>query len=163
MIIARLTDEEETQLLELAEARQAIKRGGGFRDKRVDRSIGNVAMHLKGIRAEYVVAKALGVPFDTRVLCAGVEGKNLRLTDGRSVEVQSRQDWMIFNPNAFRSDVAVLVNPAYDRRLHICGWVDKATFQTNHFVHDFGYGMRQCMTSDALRPLDELVSLEKAA
>lgn len=169
MIKIKFTDLERWAMWEMARLREEAKTRHA-RDKRNDKKIPNIEMHYIGIKGEYGASRYLGVPFDMDALVAGRDA-DLHYR-AHTVEVKVLQKWLVITPGDLKCDLIVLANPdrrslpdrRVSKRAHayqdiwLMGWIDRASFERDHFTHNFGYGMRQCLRPNQLRQMGDLLN-----
>lgn len=158
---------ELVALWKLAERRVGAKTPNA-RDKRVDQRLRPVQAHYVGLKAEYAVARYLGVAPDVYAYGGGDGGVDLRYR-GRTIDVKNSFGGLVIpNLQVLRSDVIILVNPVgrtpdpflagVDTRhrfrdVIIRGWVTREQFEVSHTVKDFGHGPCLVMETDRINPM----------
>jgi hypothetical protein len=128
-----LTDQELRYLEMLAHGRNDPKIGV-VANRRVDERRDDYQINLEGLKAEYAVAKYLGVPLDDEINLRGRRQRgNLRYFD-KWLEVKwnnrSTGDLYFNNLLQFGADVAVLVVPGVKGTVRIVGWIKRNEFKT---------------------------------
>jgi hypothetical protein len=162
--VVRLTDREIWTLRQIAEARNAPKMAAGVTNYRIDPNQSDFDLHFKGLKAEYAVAKALGVPFDLSISLGGDDHeKDLLLADGRTVSVKFRTqrgwDYALTRDrlSEFKADLGILVWPAEGDALELVGYVTREDFAIRARRKNFTYGDRLVVEAAQMRPIDELL------
>jgi len=154
-----LTARELAYLEMLAHGRNDPKIGV-VANRRIDERTDDYQMNLNGLKAEYVVAKYLGVELDDEINLAGRRRRgNLRYFD-RWLEVKwnnrSTGDLYFDNLLQFGADVAVLVVPGPRGAVRIVGWITRDEFKAKWIMRDWGYGNRLCVGQMDLKPIENL-------
>lgn len=152
------TDLELRYLEMLAHGRNDPKIGV-VRNRRVaDKT--DFQMNLDGLKAEYVVAKYLGVPMDDEISLRGRRRNGDLNYLGQRLEVKYNS-WatgdLYFNDlYDFRADVAVLVVPGVKGSVRIVGWIERGDFAKKAEVKNWGHGARVSVSQMDLKPIEEL-------
>jgi hypothetical protein len=114
-------------------------------------------VHRMGLAAEYAVSKWLHIPVDISITERGDAGSDLRLADGRTVQVKYRNrrggDFALYstNPAEFKADLGVLCWPAQEG-IEIVGTITRERFlQVAHTVN-YGYGARLAARAEDFVP-----------
>lgn len=143
----------------LGRARQATKELHGIADgKRADRS--GVTVHVQGVAAELLVARALGGTLDERVGPRGHRGIAFAV-NGVRVSVQSNRyqggDLRFFPGKVPHADIFVLVTGSYPGPLTLTGWATRAQILAGHEAHELPrQGVRWLYPRASLLPIAAL-------
>jgi hypothetical protein len=123
--------------------------------------------HLMGLRAEYAVAKLLGLGVDKVLRPRGDNNApDLVLPDGRAVSVKGRSKvgyayaLRSTNPKEFGTGVGVLVWPERNGRddaVDVVGWVSRREFIALAEIQDFTYGPRLTIEGYQMHPMPQLI------
>lgn len=144
-----------------------IKATHDIRDKKFDRTNTSEGVSLIGMMGEIAGCKALGAQPNLSVMIGGDDGFDCE-AHGLLWQIKtSSLRALIFNSvDDFVADVALLVHHLADKeavgddpRFEIIGGVSRKRFIKQHFLHDYGYGMRLVMNADALTPIQKLLGM----
>jgi hypothetical protein len=159
-----LTEDELIDSLRFVHRVREKKRHHDVVDKKFDRNNSSYSVNLMGRLGEVVVAKTLQIPTDDSVTAGGDVGFDLVSHLGNTIAVKtSTLDSLIFNKiEDFSASIALLVKFVGDKQLphdggkfFIIGWISRQDFIDNHYLHDYGYGMRLVIDGDKLNPIEE--------
>lgn len=181
-----LTELERWALAKLASERNANKERHGVRTRKVDNDLSDEEMHYIGLKAEYAIAKLLGVDFNPENMLSGDGGTDI-IYRGLTVDVKYSQLDLKFRPGTFLADVAILTQPLQrgshryagkvvsaerDSRVSkrrfawanilVVGWVSRERFESEHVIRNFGYNDVEFMAAGDLSPLKGLRDHAKA-
>jgi hypothetical protein len=169
--IVTLTSDELEWLSELAHKRNDPKMAAGVPNYKIDPNKKDFDIHHMGIKAEYAVAKYLGLELDTTFSLHGDDHRgDLIHHDGRTISVKFRTsrgwDFALTRDklSEFRADLGVLVWPAPSRRrdtsgcerFEIVGFVSREAFAECAVAKDFGYGPRLVLEAQHFLPIHGL-------
>ena len=119
---------------------------------------------LIGIMGEYVVAKHLGVPFDTTIHLEGDGGITDLTYEDLSVQVKSTKyrtgRLMFFRKEEIKADIYVLCTVLHEQcQATIVGWIDQAMALQLVSQMDLGRGLRWVIEQRQLLPISDLTKL----
>jgi hypothetical protein len=167
MAVVILTEDELIDGLRFVHRVRENKKQYEVTDRKFDKNNSSYSVNLMGRLGEIAAARILGLQTDDSIAPSGDNGHDLTTVLGRTVQVKtSTLPQLIFNaPELFVSDVAVLVKftgdkqlPHVDSEFDVMGWVTRESFLANHYLHDYGYGVRLVMDANQLQPIEELVN-----
>jgi hypothetical protein len=171
---------ELAKLQDLAKRRNDNKKKHAVASKKVDDELSDEMMHYIGLKAEYAVAKLLGVEFNIENTLEGDSGFDL-IYRGLTIDVKYSQRDLKFRPGTFKADIAILVQPLSHgvwkykgntfgpqvdsyvtkkvfrwRNVLVAGWIDRPAFEHAHTMENFGYNPVEFMAAEDLRSLRDL-------
>lgn len=162
-VFVRLTSSEMAMTHAIARKRQANKEKNGTPNNRKSRTRDDETTHRIGLRAEVAVANYLGTSPDWKLVAVSDGGIDLRLPDGRRVQVKCRDPigsgpdfaLMSADPADFDADLGVLV---YETRnedwFEIVGTITRDRFREAARPVEFGtLGRRAAVTPDQMDPV----------
>jgi len=120
---------------------------------------GALEAHIEGMKAEYAVAKALNILPDIALYLHGDDKCDLRLTDGRTLQVKyrDRRGWdyalTTDDPAEFVADIGVLCWPIKDG-VDIVGCISRDKFLKVAQVVDYGHGKRLAASPKHFTPIE---------
>jgi len=166
-----LTPWEVEACEEIARRRNNPKSAAGIRSS-YNKSFSDLDNHIEAVKAEYAVAKALGLELNFEFYgVAGDGGQNDLLFpgDGGSISVKYRRqrghDFALDSntPFDFKDDVGVLVWPTEDaapNTFDIVGWISKEQFRNRdvYRMKNFTHGWRAVVEAHHMRPIEELIT-----
>jgi hypothetical protein len=162
-VFIRLTSSEMSMTFALARKRGQNKRDNGVQSKIKSTSRDDETIDRVGMRAEVAVANYLGVSPDWKLLAGSDGGQDLRLPDGRTVQVKCRDpigsgpDFALMSddPADFNTDLGVLVyETRNDDWFEIIGTITRARFLELAKPVPFGaLGRRAIVTPEQMDPV----------
>ena len=166
MIEVTVSPERVEETLTFVKNIRLAKEKHNVADKMFDRNNTSEGINIIGHLGEQAVGQALGFEVDTTVMVGGDDGSDMK-ANGSTIQVKTSQlKSLIFNaPWLFKSDIAIQVQyigndktkSEEDPRFIIWGYIDKATFKSNHYKKDYGYGERLVMDVSDLKPIEDLM------
>ena len=171
---------ERWALMELAKKRNARKESKGIKSQKVDPGITDVQLHYVGLKAEYAVAKLIGVEIDLENTYEGDGGIDINYR-GLTIDVKlSTRDLKHRLDKKVVADVIVLVQPlmqttssgAYhakaipdpmvDKKVFawnnvmVIGWISREEFLSTCSVANFGHFDCNVVTANNMRDMSTL-------
>jgi len=141
-----------------AEKRNAFKQGSRARSRKVSKEHSEFESIYIGLIGEYAVAMTFGILPSAENHRGGDGGVDLKLLDGRSIQVKTTctTDYLIFNKDArdLTSELAVLVKLRTPCSGEIVGWITAEGYREKRTSRDFQYGSRWVVHADALNPME---------
>ena len=163
-----LTEREIELARRIADLRNA--KNGSVPNYRETRKHGDWEIHFSGIRAEIAVCKIVNFPIDQHISYDGDSGSPDLYIGNYKTEVKSAlymPPILKFNRvTDFKSDIAILcycpsAGSKDESVVSIAGGVSRYKFSAEHYLNDFGQGVRACMDADKLSPLAEILEWVK--
>lgn len=144
-----------------------IKAAHDIRDKKFDKTNTSEGVSLIGMMGEIAGCRVLGAEPNLSVMIGGDDGFDC-VAHGLlwQIKTSSLPALIINSVDDFVADAALLVrhlaeksSVAVDPRFEIIGGVSRKRFIKQHFLHDYGYGMRLVMNADDLTPIGKLLGM----
>jgi hypothetical protein len=176
--IVRTDRGDVTDALQIAWARNEIKRRHNVKTLKYVAYRDDVLTHVFGVIAEMAVAEVVGGSYDRENwMFRPPHAPDCILPSGMICEIKYRDhpDWDFALPNgslsSFEADVGILVVPAPDRNrddifdlsVEIKGCVSKKKFKAICERVDFGHGARLVARQEDLSPIDVLIAYQRSA
>jgi hypothetical protein len=147
-------------LIVLAESRNTFKAGAKAKNRKIADTQSDFEVMLSGLMGEFAVAKTLDVAMDMSHRNGGDGGADMMFKQ-RKVQVKtSNTDMLIFNQDDRRltADLCVLTQIMGPCRVRIHGWTTREEFYHRCRQYDFGYGMRDVLDCEKLKPIEDLIN-----
>lgn len=163
-MIVTLDQDELNILTNLAHARNDPKERRGYSGGwRADRW--SVECHILGLKAEYSVAKLLGLSLDSSISLHGDNHNgDIVLPNDKVVEVKyrNRKGWDFAlttdDKREFKSDIGVLCYPGDSpEKIEVHGWISRDNFFLYCEKRNYSYGPRLVVRADYFKNMSLLI------
>lgn len=160
------TTEEINKVERLSKEIESLKRSCNIQTKKVYPNASDFEIGVRGLMAEYAVAKICGQDLNMDVYQNhGDFGQDFTIGQ-KTVDVKFNSHphgYLYFiSPGHFKADIAVLCVPGMDEfEVEMVGAISRKKFSEKCFTKDFGYGVRYCVRQADLLKFEDFLTWVK--